>query len=253
MKSLDEVKATASSIVLAPMSVPKASEILANELRERILSGDFPPGTRLPAERELVVQTQFSRATVREALRTLEVQGLLEIKLGRGGGAFVCTPGARAVEDSVALLIRGRSVRLDALLETREAIEPHCAALAAARRDDKDVSRMLDANKAMGQSAGNLSSFLEANLSWHVAVANASRNELLIAFMGAISPAIYHSTENNTFVDDEVEVSTVKAHEAVTQAIADGDAAAASRRMQRHVHAFAAGILQVDSRPVVEF
>ena len=70
-----------SAIRLSPMEVPKASDVLANELRERILSGDYPEGTPLPPERELVVQTRMSRTTVREALRVLEVQGLIRIKL----------------------------------------------------------------------------------------------------------------------------------------------------------------------------
>ena len=78
---------------LAPMKVPKASDVLANELRERILSGEFPEGTSLPPERDMVVQTQMSRTTVREALRILEVQGLIRIRTGRSGGAFVQRPG----------------------------------------------------------------------------------------------------------------------------------------------------------------
>ena len=73
---------------LAPMQVPKASDVLANDLRERILSGEFPEGTSLPPERDMVVQTQMSRTTVREALRILEVQGLVRIRTGRSGGAF---------------------------------------------------------------------------------------------------------------------------------------------------------------------
>ena len=59
---------------LTPMPVPKASEVLADDLRERILRGEFPAGTALPTERDLVAQTLMSRATVREALRILEVQ-----------------------------------------------------------------------------------------------------------------------------------------------------------------------------------
>src|SRR5258707_7489369 len=77
---------------LTPMPVPKASDVLADDLRERILLGEFPEGTALPTERDLVAQTQMSRATVREALRILEVQGLIRIKTGPAGGAFVQKP-----------------------------------------------------------------------------------------------------------------------------------------------------------------
>ena len=92
---------------LTPMPVPKASDVLADDLRERILLGEVPEGTALPTERDLVAQTHMSRATVREALRILEVQGLIRIKTGRTGGAFVQKPDDESVADSVALVIRG--------------------------------------------------------------------------------------------------------------------------------------------------
>src|SRR6201994_1562677 len=91
---------------LAPLEVPKAADVLANELRERILNGEFAEGAALPPERELVAQTRMSRATVREALRILQVQGLVRVKAGRAGGTFVQLPGRDAVAKSVSLLIR---------------------------------------------------------------------------------------------------------------------------------------------------
>src|SRR5260370_17016439 len=114
---------------LTPMPVPKASDVLADDLRERILLGEFPEGTALPTERDLVVQTRMSRATVREALRVLEVQGLIRIKTGRAGGAFVQRPGDQSAAGSVALVIRGRRIRMAALLPTREALAPPCPRL----------------------------------------------------------------------------------------------------------------------------
>ena len=82
---------------LTPLQVPKSSDVLADDLRERILRGDFPEGTALPTERELVSQTRMSRATVREALRILEVQGLVRIKTGRAGGIrHDCAPSPRS-------------------------------------------------------------------------------------------------------------------------------------------------------------
>src|SRR5260370_36513854 len=109
---------------LAPMQVPKASDVLANDLRERILRGEVEEGTPLPPERELVLQTNMSRTTVREALRILEVQGLVRIKTGRAGGAFVQRPGEDSVASSLGLLIRARQGRRATLLEARAAVEP---------------------------------------------------------------------------------------------------------------------------------
>ena len=159
-----EPKTVRSSVRLPPMEVPKASDVLANELRERILTGEYPEGTALPPERELVVQTAMSRTTVREALRILEVQGLVRIKTGRAGGAFVQRPGQDSVASSVSLLIRGQQIRLADLLETREAIEPFCARLAARNRTDADLARLEAANTAIADSSSSLAQFLQANV-----------------------------------------------------------------------------------------
>src|SRR6201990_2827921 len=138
-----------SSVLLKPVDVPKASDVLARELRERILSGELAEGTALPAERELVKQTQMSRATVREALRILEVQNLIRVKAGRNGGAFVQRPTTRSMANSVGMLIRGQRIKLADLMETREALEPFCAELAARNRTDEDLAVLDKANKDM--------------------------------------------------------------------------------------------------------
>lgn len=236
------------SVRLSPMAVPKASDVLAHELRERILEGRFPEGTPLPPERELVVQTGMSRTTVREALRMLEVQGLVRVRTGRAGGAFVRLPDKDSVESSVRLFIRGQQIRLAALLETREAIEPFCAKLAAQNRTDADLARLDAANVAIADPHASLAEFLQANVDWHVGVATASHNELLIGVMTALARAIYTSTENEQFIDDDVRKGAARAHETITKAIRDHDADAAVRRMQRHVHVYAETILQVDTR-----
>ena len=237
--------------VLPAMQVPKAPEVLANELRESILSGRFPAGTMLPTERDMVTQTGMSRTTVREALRILEVQGLVRVKAGRAGGAFVRQPDEDSVADSVSLLIRGRRIRITALLEAREGIEPACAQLAARYRTADDL-RSLGAADAAIAAPGPLDGFLRANVDWHVAVARASHNELLTGFMAALSRAIYQSTDNVTFVDAKVRQATVRAHARITDAIRAGDEDAALRRMTRHLHTYAAAVTEVESRTAVD-
>jgi GntR family transcriptional repressor for pyruvate dehydrogenase complex len=236
---------------LSPMQVPKASDVLADDLRERILRGDFPEGTALPPERELVIQTAMSRTTVREALRILEVQGLVRIKTGRAGGAFIQRPGEESIASTVNLLIRGRQIRMAALLETREAIEPACARLAATYRLDEDLAELDRANGAIAVE-GSLTAFLQANVDWHVAVAVASHNELLNGFMLALSRAIYTATDNQGFVDADVRRATVHSHVAITDAIRDRDPETAVRRMQRHVHAYAEAVMQVEDRTSID-
>lgn len=245
---MTEPKYDRSAIQLRPMDVPKASDVLADELRERILDGEFPEDSPLPTERDLVSQTQMSRSTVREALRILEVQGLVKMKAGRAGGAFVRRPNRDSVANSVSLLIRGQQIKVADLLETREAIEPFCAQLAARNRTEEDLRALDAANHAIADPGGTLPSFLQANVDWHLAVATASHNELLTGLMTALSHAIYTATENETFVDDEVREVTAKAHKSITAAIRSQNSDAAGRRMTRHVHSYAQAVMEVEER-----
>ena len=233
---------------LSRIDVPKASDVLVHELRERILRGEYPEGSALPPERELVTQTKMSRTTVREALRILEVQGLVRIRAGRAGGAFVRQPDHDSVANSVSLLIRGRRIRMGAVLETREAIEPVCAQLAAVHRTDDDLARLRTINARIADPKSSLAEFLQANVDWHVGVATATKNELIAAFMIALSRAIYSSTDNESFVDAEVRAIAAQAHNSILAAIEKRDAVAAGRRMTRHVHSYTAAVAAVDRR-----
>src|ERR1700742_4140660 len=126
----------------AVVVVPKASDVLAARLREMILSSGLAEGTPLPTERELVTQSGLSRASVREALRVLETEGLVATKAGRNGGSQVRRPGRESISRSFELFVRSHGVRFEALLEAREAIEPAAARLAAIHRSDADLAEM---------------------------------------------------------------------------------------------------------------
>jgi DNA-binding FadR family transcriptional regulator len=240
-----------SDLKLSPVAVPKASDVLAGQLRERILNGELLEGAPLPAERELVKQTQMSRATVREALRILEVQNLVRVKAGRAGGAFVQRPTTKSIANSVSMLIRGRHIKVVDLMETREALEPFCAELAARNRTSEDLAVLDRANEEIADPDADLEQFLRSNLDWHVGVAVASHNELLIGFMIALSEAIYAGTEDEGFVDIEVRAVTTTAHRMITSAIHDRDAETAGRRMRKHVHGYADALAESDEREAI--
>jgi DNA-binding FadR family transcriptional regulator len=153
--------------------------------------------------------------------------------------------------NSVSMLIRGRHIKLVDLMETREALEPFCAELAARNRTDEDLAELDRANEAIADQEADLEQFLQANLDWHVGVAMASNNELLIGFMIALSQAIYVGTENAAFVDAEVRAVTSQAHRAITLAIRHRDVTAAGRRMRRHVHSYAHALAESDEREAI--
>ena len=184
--------------------------MLAGELRERILNGELAEGAPLPAERELVKQTQMSRATVREALRILEVQNLVRVKAGRAGGAFVQRPTTKSMANSVSMLIRGRRIKLADLMQTGRHSSRSAPSLPPAIARMRNSPSSDRANEAIVDPEADLAQFLQANVDWHVGVAVASHNELLTGFMIALSEAIYAGTENAAFVDAEVRAMTAR-------------------------------------------
>jgi GntR family transcriptional repressor for pyruvate dehydrogenase complex len=229
---------------LAAVFVPKASDVLAEKLRELILSRALAEGTPLPTERELVAQSGLSRTSVREALRVLETEGLVITKAGRNGGSQVRRPGRESVSRSLGLFVRSHGVRFEALLEAREAIEPSAARLAAVHRSDEDLIEITRLHGLLERVTDDVSEYVRLNLEWHRAVVRASRNELLIAFFDAIAQAVHAMTESYSLYSPEVHRDVVRVHERVVAAIAAQDPEAAFRRMQGHVSTYRALVTQ---------
>lgn len=214
--------------------------MLAAALREKILMGDLGEGKELPSERELGEQARVSRATVREALRILESEGLIETRLGRHGGSSVLRPSSAPIERSVGIFIRGHRIRLQAVLETRGAIEPASARYAALHRTDEDLEELERCQERVEQASrdNDIDGYIQANLDWHVQVVRASHNELLIAFIGAVAKSVYLESDIEGFNSAAVREAVIRAHGKVMEAIRDRDGEAAARRMERHVNAY---------------
>lgn len=225
-------------VTFGPIETTKASDVLAGHIRRSILDGTFEEGTVLPTERQLIEQTGLGRSTVREALRMLQAEGLVRSRPGRGGGTVVRRPDMRGVVQSVEVFIRGRRIRFWSLLETREALEPGCAALAATNRTDADLEVLTALDRKMNEPATPRPEYFEANVSWHLAIARASHNELLTAYMAAISNVIEDALFAAQTDSEAVRPAVLLAHRKILEAIRDQDPEAARRRMSKHLHAY---------------
>jgi DNA-binding FadR family transcriptional regulator len=222
---------------LERISTPKAADVLAEELRKRIRTGEWPEGLALPTERELASQSGLSRTSVREALRMLEVDGLIDIRPGRNGGATVRRPADDELKRQLDLFIWGRNIGVEQLHEVREALEALGAEGAARRRTEADLAELSSKTKAVEAAVDDVDRYLDANLAWHLAVVRASHNELLVSFMNVLANAIHEATESEAFDSPEVRRATLKIHRSILEAIAARDPEAARRRMARHVAA----------------
>lgn len=232
--------APAMLVDLGTIKVPKSCEVLAERLQQQILSGAYPPGSALPTERELVAGTGLSRGSVREALRILEAQGLVQTRAGRYGGSVVSRPTDALLASHINLFAKGRSVSLRALVEARQALEPMVAYLAARHRSEADLTALTLISARLDEAAlDDVPRFLEENAHWHTALAAASHNDLLRAFTSSISGLMLEASRIDSFASEDVRKLVTQAHRRIFEAIVAQDADAARRRAERDVQAYA--------------
>ncbi|MES2537208.1 MAG: FadR/GntR family transcriptional regulator [Pseudomonadota bacterium] len=236
---------------LQVIQVVKPSEMLASQLREHILHGTLKDGAPLPAERDLVEQTGVSRGSVREALRILQAEGFIETRPGRFGGSVVRKPGDDALAKYLGLFIQGRSISLMALLQVREVMGGPIASLAAMNRTDEDLAKLEEIGKRMEASLADLPVYLAENVKWHVAIASATHNELLEAFITAISSLVFKATATENFASEDVQKVVIKAHKRILEAIINRDPETASRRMSRHLATITKDLQNFASAPAI--
>ena len=124
------------------ISEPKSPAIFAQRLRRHILRGQYMRGDQLPTERELASESRLGRGSIREALRILEAQGLVQTHAGRHGGSVVSRPSDHLLAQQIDSYAKTRALSLRALVDARAAIEPMVAQLAAMHRTEDDLAAL---------------------------------------------------------------------------------------------------------------
>jgi len=220
----------------------KVFQDVVAQIEEAILSGRIPAGETLPSERELTAMFGVSRPTLREALRVLEEKGLIEIRLGTGGGPVVRRPDARRVAESLGLLIRSQRVALEHLAEFREGIEGRVAAQAALRRSASDVARLREllaqARSCLEAGPGRREEFLEADKRIHLAIADATGNPIYQSVLASVHENIHRYYERFLSMAAPELREKYEDLEALVAAVAAGDAEEARRIAAGHVTRF---------------
>jgi GntR family transcriptional repressor for pyruvate dehydrogenase complex len=153
---------------------------VVDQIQSAILDGRLKLGDKLPAERELGEMLGTSRGTLREALRVLEQKGLIEIRLGVGGGAIIKDPGGKQITESLAMLIRSQKVSLHHLAEFREEVEGTVAGLAAKRATSEDIQHLrkliLAAERCWKAGVKNWPEFVRVDEKLHMFISRIAGN-----------------------------------------------------------------------------
>ncbi len=210
----------------------KVSHLLAGDLRRQILTGALAADEQLPPEAELTARLQISRETLREALRILESQQLVEIRRGRGGGAVVRRPGLEAVGRYVALLLQLRKTTLAHLEEVRSVIEPPAAEQAALNAEPEDLDALVALHDAERAAEQDPLAFVTAVSTFDQAVTELSGNQTLAVIAGVFrdihAGQVYSSIgDNDAASRGRMARRVISSHSAFIDAARRGDASLA--------------------------
>ena len=237
---------------------PRIYRQIADQLKTLIDNKEFPPGSRLPSERELASQLQVSRASVREALIALEVIGLVDVKVGNG--VIVCDSSAGRLPPSQepVMALAGRNqwadvddelnIELDftaelppfSLLQTRRLIEPETAALAARHASDEQLAAIRQAYEQNCRDNRQGSATHPGDRLFHIRIAEASSNPtyafIIAHLLGLRYGTMFRSLQLHYTTQDMPHRSEVE-HLAVLNAIEARDARGAKKAMKEHLDA----------------
>jgi GntR family transcriptional regulator, transcriptional repressor for pyruvate dehydrogenase complex len=232
--------------LIEPIKKTRIAEEVADRIRVLILDGTFPPGRPLPSERVLTERFGVSRGSIRDALRMLELIGLLETRHGQG-----TFPHELTVDRLVAPLASVMAYRhdlQDELLDVRRMFEPAVARVAAARVTDEDfgdLQRILDAQR---QKLKTGRSAIVEDTAFHAALARSTRNRVVVSIMSTLNDLLVESRTQALRQKGRPEKS-IEGHEAVVAALRRRDAEAAERAMYKHIDQISDLQLHTDHLP----
>lgn len=203
---------------------------IADQLAELIARGEFPPGTRLPAERELAVSLGVSRTSVREAIISLEMSGLVEVRVGTG--IFVV-----AGKDAVPRAGMDAGPAPFELLSARKLIEGEIAALAARNAREAEVAALQDSVARMATRVDDFAQREAEDETFHRLLAKASGNgslELVVENLWNQRAELWGRLQQH-FHTTDLALRTIRDHGAIAKAVAAHDAEAARAALHRHL------------------
>jgi DNA-binding FadR family transcriptional regulator len=227
-----------------PRTTARGAAAIAARLHEAILKGTHAHGERLPAERHLAEHFGTSRSTVREALRQLEEMALVTRRIG--SGTFVnhpAEPGEGRVAENTSPL---------QLIEVRQAVEPHMARMAVAHATARDLDALADALAALEGCAADQEVFSNADERFHLALAEATDNPLMVWLYRQINAVRGHAQwgemKRKILTRDNIDLYNAQ-HRTLYEAIRRRDIAAAVRCIDQHLDKARRDLLGADARP----
>lgn len=220
----------------------KVFQDVVDQIQEAIFDGRLKTGQTLPAERELKTMFSISRGTLREALRVLEQKGLLEIKLGVGGGSVVKAVDTEKMSENLGLLIRSQKVALNHLAEFREDVEGIVAAHAAVRHTSAHIQKLKqllrNARECVEQGISQRNTFIEIDKQIHMTLAQTTNNPIYIFVLNSIHDNIHRYYDQFLSMEQRELKENYQDLSELIKSVEHGDAEKAQQVAQKHVKRF---------------
>ncbi|MCH5277370.1 MAG: FadR family transcriptional regulator [Desulfovibrionaceae bacterium] len=213
-----------------PVQKGKLSAIIVKSVRDSVLSGKLGPGDKLPSEQEMSERFSVSRQTIREALRVLEMQGIIAIRNGIGGGAFVAKVSVDVAWQSMTNYLHQQSMTLRHLFETRKLLEPYFIRNAVSGMAAEDHAALASALEMQKDSLAkrDVPSLRKAEIQFHRLLALPSQNPLLILIFDFVESLLTDAKiKLNTSRDFSRRV--IAQHELIYEAVCARDAESARK------------------------
>ncbi|MDJ0312703.1 FadR/GntR family transcriptional regulator [Arthrobacter sp. H35-D1] len=219
------------------MARKSLTEMVADDLLDRIVAGEFPPGSLVPGELELSSQHEVSRMTVREAMKTLEAQRILRVERGRGTfvNPFSSWGSLHAVLRAVSEGQDGAAVAIQ-LIELRRMLETGACELAATRISDLDLGRLSGQLERMraAHAANDVLAFVDADLAYHDIILQASGN-IFVAVLFEPLHRILEKRRMETSRIPEIQANAIGMHAAILEALTKRQPGLARVAMDNHM------------------
>ena len=216
-----------------PIQSERLYEQIVQQIEQRIVAGELKVGDQLPSERELAEQFHVSRTAVREAIKALREKGLVEILMGRG--TFIANKPTDQVRHTLDLLMKVDSTKgFMNLVEVREVMEPEIAALAATRITDEYIAAMQEALDKMEAAMDNIEEFVEADLDFHLALAEATQNPIIPALLDPIIDLLREQRIRTTLLKGVAQHGQYN-HKIIIEAVKRRDPDASRNAMRQHL------------------
>lgn len=222
--------------MFTPVKNTKVYEQVIEQIKYMIVSGELKKGDRLPPERELVERLQVSRTSVREALRALQIIGLVECK--QGGGNFIREQFEDNLIEPLSLMFTLQDSRNSEILELRRVLEVETASLAARNISDEELNSLSEIIAGM-KSHPDEQENVVLDKKFHYIIARASRNNLIVSILTAVSSLMdsFIKEAREAIINrDENKETLLEHHEKIYKALADHDEKKAAKVMEDHMN-----------------